>query len=52
MNADKTEYICFNQKGDISKLNDGSLKLMDKFTYGGSSTSTTENDIKMHQAKP
>ena len=33
MNADKTEYICFNQKRDISTLNDDSLKLVDKFTF-------------------
>ena len=29
VNADKTEYICFNQ-GDISALNVGFLKLIDK----------------------
>ena len=41
------EYMCFNQnqKGDISTLKNGSLKLMDKFTYLGSSISSTENDI-------
>ena len=33
LNADKTEYMYFNQKGDISTLNGGSLKLVDKFTY-------------------
>ena len=33
VNADKTEYICFNQRGDISTLNGSSLKLLDKFTY-------------------
>ena len=31
INADKTEYLCFNQKGDISTLNAGPLKLVDKF---------------------
>ena len=32
VNADKTEYICFNQnqRGDISTLRGGSLKLVDK----------------------
>ena len=25
VNAGKTEYMCFNQKGDISTLNGGSL---------------------------
>ena len=36
VNADKTEYMCFNQSGDISTLNSCSLKLVDKFTYLGS----------------
>ena len=45
VNKDKMEYSCFNQRGDISILNGGSLKLVDKFTYLGSSVSSTENDI-------
>ena len=44
-NADKTEFMCFNQRGDISTLNGRSLKLVDKFTYLGSSISSTKNDI-------
>ena len=31
VNAQKMEYICFNQRGDISTLNGSSL-LVDKFT--------------------
>ena len=50
-NADKTEYMCFNQRGDISTLNGGSLKLMDKITYLGSSVSSTENNINTWLAK-
>ena len=34
-----------NKKGDISTLNDSSLKLVDKLTYLGSSVSSTEKDI-------
>ena len=45
VNAHKTEFMCFNQKGDISTLDGTSLKLVDKFTYLGSSVSSTENDI-------
>ena len=45
VNTDKTEYMCFTQRGDISTLKDGPLKLMDKFTYLGSNFSSTENDI-------
>ena len=44
--ANKTEYMCFNQSGDIYTLNGGSQKLVDKFTYLGSSVSSTKNDIK------
>ena len=51
VNADKMEYMCFYQKGDISTLNDGSLKLVDKFTYLESSVSLIENDMKMRLAK-
>ena len=41
VNAHEMEYICFNQTGDISTLNGSSLKLVDKFTYLGSSVSST-----------
>ena len=51
VNADKTEYICVNQKGDISTLNGGFLELMDKFTYAGSCVSSTGSDINMCLAK-
>ena len=45
VNADKTEYTGFNKKGSISTLKGGSLKLVDKFTYLGSSVLSTVNDI-------
>ena len=45
VNAHKTEYKCYNQIGDISTLDRTSLKLLDKFTYLGSSVSSTEKDI-------
>ena len=50
-NAHETEYICFNQRGDISTLNGSSLKLVGKFTYIGSSVSSTETDINTRPAK-
>ena len=37
VNADKTEYMSFNQRGDISTLKGGPLKVVDKFTYLGNS---------------
>ena len=51
VNANKTEYMYFNQKGDISTLNGGSLKLVNKFMYLSSSISSMENEINMHLAK-
>ena len=51
VNAHKTEYMCFNQTGDISTLNGCALKLVDKFTYLGSSVSSTETDIDTRLAK-
>ena len=49
--AHKTEYMCFNQTGDIFTLNGSSLKLVDEFTYLGSSVSSTETDINTRLAK-
>ena len=37
VNAHKTEYMCYNQTGDISTLEGTPLRLIDKFTYQGSS---------------
>ena len=51
VNAHKTEYICFNETGDISTLDGTSLKIVDKFTYLGSSVSSTEKDIETLQTK-
>ena len=45
VNADKIEYVCFNQRDDITKQNGVSLKLMNKFTYIGSSALSTETVI-------
>ena len=43
--------MCFNQTGDISTLDGTSLKLVDKFTYLGSSVSSTEEDIDTRLTK-
>ena len=51
VNAHKSEYMCFNQTGDISTLGGSSLKLVDKFTYQGSSVSSTEKDFNMQLVK-
>ena len=51
VNAPKMEYMRFNQTGNISTLNGSTLKLVDKFTYLGSSVSSTETDINTWLAK-
>ena len=51
VNAHKTEFMRFNQKGDISTLDGTSLKLVDKFSYLGSSVSSTEKDIDTRLTK-
>ena len=38
--------MCYNQTGDISTLDGIPLKLVDKFTYLGSSVESTEKDIE------
>ena len=51
VNVHKTEYMRFNQTGDISTLDRTSLKLVDMFTYLGSSVSSTEKDIDTRLTK-
>ena len=51
VNADKTEYMCLNQRCNIVTLNGSSLKLVDKFTYLGSSVSLIEKDSNTRLAK-
>ena len=51
VNAQKTEYMYCNQTGDIPSLDWSPLKLVDKFTYLGSSVLSTENDIDTRLTK-
>ena len=51
VNAHEAEYKCYNQTGDITTLNGTPLKLVDKFTYLGSSVSWTEKDIDTRLTK-
>ena len=51
VNAHKTEYMCYNQTGDISTLDGTSLKQVDKFTYLASSVSSTKKDIDTRLTK-
>ena len=51
VNAHKMEYMCYDQTGDISTLDRTPLKLVDKFTYLGSSIAPTEKDIDTRLTK-
>ena len=51
VNAHKTEYMCYNQTGNISTLEGTPLKLVDKFTYLGSCVESTEKDIETRLTK-
>ena len=51
VNAHKTEYMWYNQTGNISTLDVTLLKLVDKFLYIGSSVSSTEKDIDTRLTK-
>ena len=51
VNAHKTEYMCYNQTGDITILDGTPLKLVGKFTYLGSSVSSTEKVIDTRLTK-
>ena len=43
--------MCYNQTGDISTIDGTPLKLVDKFTYLGSSVASTEKDIDTRLTK-
>ena len=51
VNTDKSKYMGFNHRPDISTLKGDPLKVVDKFTYLGNSVSSTEKDINTRQAK-
>ena len=51
VNAHKTEHMYFNKTGNISTLGGNSLKLCYKFSYLGSSISSTEANIDMRLTK-
>ena len=51
VNAHKTEYMCYNQTGDISTLEGTPLKLVGKFTYLGISVESIKKDIETRLTK-
>ena len=51
MNANKTEYMHFKQKGSISTISGKPQKLEDQFTYLGSNILSIESDVNTHLVK-
>ena len=50
VNAHKTEYMCYNQTGNITTVDRTTLKLVNKLNYLGS-VSSTEKDIRTRLTK-
>ena len=51
VNEHQTEYMCFNQRGNISTQSGSSPKLVDMFTFQGSIFSSIKTNINTHLAK-
>ena len=51
VNADKTEYMCFNTQGSLNTIKSEPLKQVDTFTYLGSNISSSEADVKSRIGK-
>ena len=51
INAKKTEFICYNQHGNITSKSGVAIKSVDEFNYLGSNIHSTEKDIITRKAK-
>ena len=51
MNTNKTDHMCFKQKGAISTPSSKPLKSIDQFTYLSSNISSTESDVNIYLVK-
>ena len=51
INAKKTEFMAYNQDGQIKSVAGNNIKQVDNFVYLGSSIQTTEKDIQIRKAK-
>ena len=49
VNANKTEYMCYNQTGNIATLDGASLKLVDKFTNRERHRHTTDEGMDSYR---
>ena len=51
INAGKTEFICYNEEGEIKLRNGTNIKPVKEFVYLGSNIQSTERDIEIRKAK-
>ena len=51
INAKKTEYVCYNQAGEIKSKSGNSIKAVNEFSYLGSNIHSTTKDIDIRKAK-
>ena len=51
INAKKTEFISFNQAGQIKSLDGSNIKSVEDFTYLGSRIISSDSDIQVRKAK-
>ena len=51
INANKTEFMCFKQKGVVSTLSGRPIKLVDQLTFLKNSNSSIESDVNLFLVK-
>ena len=51
VNATKTEFICYNQQGEINTVSGEPLKSVNSFNYLGSNISSSAKDVEIRIAK-
>ena len=51
INVKKTEYIAYNQEGQIQSLDGKNIKSVNEFVYLGSNIQSTERDIAIRKGK-
>ena len=51
INTKKTEFMSYNEQGQIKSLNGNQIKQVENFTYLGSNIHSTEKDISIRKTK-
>ena len=51
VNASKTQYICYNQQGELKSIDGKDIKEVKEFNYLGSNITSTERDVQIRLGK-